>query len=31
MIKIAQITGITAQDGTYLPAFLLKRGYEVSR
>ena len=28
-IKIALITGITGQDGSYLAEFLLKKGYEV--
>ena len=27
--KIAFITGITGQDGSYLAEFLLKKGYEV--
>ena len=27
--KIALITGITGQDGSYLAEFLLKKGYEV--
>ena len=26
--KIALITGITGQDGSYLAEFLLKKGYE---
>ena len=29
MQKIALITGITGQDGSYLAEFLLGRGYEV--
>ncbi len=29
MNKIALITGITGQDGSYLAEFLLKKGYEV--
>jgi len=29
MTKIALITGITGQDGSYLAEFLLKKGYEV--
>src|SRR5699024_8072689 len=29
MIKIALITGITGQDGSYLAEFLLEKGYEV--
>ena len=29
MAKIALITGITGQDGSYLAEFLLKKGYEV--
>ena len=28
-IKVALITGITGQDGSYLAEFLLKKGYEV--
>jgi GDPmannose 4,6-dehydratase len=28
-MKVALITGITGQDGSYLAAFLLKKGYEV--
>ena len=28
-IKIAFITGITGQDGSYLTEFLLEKGYEV--
>lgn len=28
-MKKAFITGITGQDGSYLAAFLLKKGYEV--
>ena len=28
-MKIALITGITGQDGSYLAEFLLKKGYEV--
>jgi len=27
--KVALITGITGQDGSYLAAFLLDKGYEV--
>ena len=27
--KIALITGITGQDGSYLAEFLLKKGYQV--
>ena len=27
--KIALITGVTGQDGSYLAEFLLKKGYEV--
>jgi len=27
--KVALITGITGQDGSYLAEFLLKKGYEV--
>ena len=27
--KLAFITGITVQDGSYLAEFLLKKGYEV--
>ncbi len=27
--KVALITGITAQDGSYLAEFLLSKGYEV--
>ena len=27
--KIALITGITGQDGSYLAEFLVKKGYEV--
>lgn len=27
--KIALITGITGQDGSYLAEFLLEKGYEV--
>ena len=27
--KVALITGITGQDGSYLTEFLLKKGYEV--
>ena len=29
MAKVALITGVTGQDGSYLAEFLLKRGYEV--
>lgn len=29
MRKIALITGITGQDGSYLAEFLLEKGYEV--
>lgn len=29
MCKIALITGITGQDGSYLAEFLLEKGYEV--
>lgn len=29
MIKVALITGITGQDGSYLAEFLLEKGYEV--
>ena len=29
MTKVALITGITGQDGSYLAEFLLKKGYEV--
>jgi GDPmannose 4,6-dehydratase len=29
MVKIALITGITGQDGSYLAEFLLNKGYEV--
>jgi GDPmannose 4,6-dehydratase len=29
MAKVALITGITGQDGSYLADFLLRRGYEV--
>jgi GDPmannose 4,6-dehydratase len=29
--KVALITGITGQDGSYLAEFLLDKGYEVSR
>ena len=28
--KVALITGITGQDGSYLTEFLLDKGYEVS-
>ena len=28
-MKVALITGITGQDGSYLAEFLLKKGYEV--
>ena len=28
--KVALITGITGQDGSYLAEFLIKKGYEVS-
>ena len=27
--KVALITGVTGQDGSYLAEFLLKKGYEV--
>ena len=27
--KVALITGITGQDGSYLTEFLIKKGYEV--
>lgn len=27
--KVAFVTGITGQDGSYLAEFLLKKGYEV--
>ena len=30
MNKIALITGITGQDGSYLSEFLLEKGYEVN-
>ena len=29
MQKIALITGVTGQDGSYLAEFLLEKGYEV--
>ena len=29
--KVALITGITGQDGSYLAEFLLKKGYTVHR
>jgi GDPmannose 4,6-dehydratase len=29
MMKVALITGVTGQDGSYLAEFLLKKGYEV--
>ena len=29
MSKIALITGVTGQDGSYLAEFLLKKGYQV--
>src|SRR5271156_4589901 len=29
MAKVALITGVTGQDGSYLAEFLLKKGYEV--
>lgn len=29
MTKVALITGITGQDGSYLAEFLLERGYQV--
>ena len=29
--KVALITGITGQDGSYLAELLLEKGYEVSR
>ena len=29
MKKIALITGVTGQDGSYLSSFLLKKGYKV--
>ena len=29
--RVALITGITGQDGSYLAEFLLEKGYEVSR
>ncbi|MGP4456963.1 GDP-mannose 4,6-dehydratase, partial [Escherichia coli] len=29
MAKVALITGITGQDGSYLAEFLLEKGYEV--
>ena len=28
-VKVALITGVTGQDGSYLSEFLLKKGYEV--
>ena len=30
MRKVALITGITGQDGSYLAEFLIEKGYEVS-
>ena len=29
MVKVALITGITGQDGSYLAEFLIEKGYEV--
>jgi len=29
MSKVALITGVTGQDGSYLAEFLLQKGYEV--
>ena len=29
MAKVALITGVTGQDGSYLAEFLIKQGYEV--
>ncbi|MDP1315225.1 GDP-mannose 4,6-dehydratase, partial [Klebsiella pneumoniae] len=29
MKKVALITGVTGQDGSYLAEFLLEKGYEV--
>lgn len=29
MKKVALITGVTGQDGSYLASYLLKKGYEV--
>ncbi|EBS5576589.1 GDP-mannose 4,6-dehydratase, partial [Salmonella enterica] len=29
MNKVALITGVTGQDGSYLAEFLLEKGYEV--
>ena len=29
MNKVALITGVTGQDGSYLAEFLLKKGYKV--
>ncbi len=29
MSKVALITGVTGQDGSYLAEFLLEKGYEV--
>ena len=29
MAKVALITGITGQDGSYLAEFLLKKSYEI--
>ncbi|EDS5958677.1 TPA: NAD-dependent epimerase/dehydratase family protein, partial [Salmonella enterica subsp. enterica serovar Casablanca] len=29
MMKVALITGVTGQDGSYLAEFLLEKGYEV--
>ena len=31
MSKIALITGITGQDGSYLAEFLLEKGYQIGR
>ena len=31
MQKVALITGITGQDGSYLAEFLLEKGYEARR
>ncbi|SUY94609.1 GDP-mannose 4,6-dehydratase [Citrobacter braakii] len=31
MSKVALITGVTGQDGSYLAEFLLEKGYEVQR
>ena len=30
MRKVALITGITGQDGSYLAEFLIEKGYEVA-